>query len=384
MIEAFEIGVSLALRDGVSASMQRAQRDVARLEKAIDKVGVSIRSLREVGERTTSINVSEPRQEPMSMRRRGAELQPGSDELVAGKSRAFTSDRIGLSLAPVFAPAEAGDGLVSPDFLSPELQSSANSPAGPGRVNLALQSLVSKPLGDVTNAPGFAATEPQVPVIASSVASIIPASENLRYAGGPDAPSDVYLQAKSRWRRNFFPDDSASVGIPAPVPLKQFAGQDYSGAGSIPRNEDGREAQYGTTAPYLSLGDSAGLMPERSFVQPRFAQSQNESADEAQSTPGLGRVADGQPDKTSWPRGGTTLHSTVTLTSPQAALSRAGAPIKQRQDADPAKGDVYLDGMLVGRWISRFLVRETERATAGPTGFDAKRGQILPGVTVGG
>jgi hypothetical protein len=40
--------------------------------------------------------------------------------------------------------------------------------------------------------------------------------------------------------------------------------------------------------------------------------------------------------------------------------------------------------MLVGRWVSRFLLKQAERADAGPTGFDAKRGRLLPGVTVGG
>jgi hypothetical protein len=44
---------------------------------------------------------------------------------------------------------------------------------------------------------------------------------------------------------------------------------------------------------------------------------------------------------------------------------------------------VFLDGMLVGRWMSRFLQREGERASTGPTGFDPRRGRLLPGVTVG-
>jgi len=54
------------------------------------------------------------------------------------------------------------------------------------------------------------------------------------------------------------------------------------------------------------------------------------------------------------------------------------------RDAGPQEGDVFLDGLLVGRWMSRFLNREASRASAGPTGFDPRRGQLLPGVTVGG
>ena len=72
----------------------------------------------------------------------------------------------------------------------------------------------------------------------------------------------------------------------------------------------------------------------------------------------------------------------------KASVAAPGAGDKTEQaglrDAGPQEGDVFLDGMLVGRWMSRFLTREAERASAGPTGFDARRGRLLPSVTVGG
>jgi len=75
--------------------------------------------------------------------------------------------------------------------------------------------------------------------------------------------------------------------------------------------------------------------------------------------------------------------------APQAGVAAPGAREKSDdqaapRDAGPNGGDVFLDGMLVGRWMSRFLNREVGRASAGPTGFDARRGMLLPGVTVGG
>jgi hypothetical protein len=71
---------------------------------------------------------------------------------------------------------------------------------------------------------------------------------------------------------------------------------------------------------------------------------------------------------------------------PQARPAAEGpaAPQAQAREAGPQGGDVILDGMKVGRWMSRLLDREAGRASAGPTGFDARRGQLLPGVTVGG
>jgi hypothetical protein len=69
---------------------------------------------------------------------------------------------------------------------------------------------------------------------------------------------------------------------------------------------------------------------------------------------------------------------------PIVDLRKSVAPQARRHEPQAPIGDVYLDGMLVGRWVSRFLQKQAERADVGPTGFDAKRGRLLPGVTVGG
>jgi hypothetical protein len=64
--------------------------------------------------------------------------------------------------------------------------------------------------------------------------------------------------------------------------------------------------------------------------------------------------------------------------TPEPGAAQAGA-----QSQGPTEGDVFLDGMLVGRWIARFLADGAGRAPAGPTGFDGRRGRVLPGPTVG-
>ena len=46
-------------------------------------------------------------------------------------------------------------------------------------------------------------------------------------------------------------------------------------------------------------------------------------------------------------------------------------------------GDVFLDGALIGRWMSRLLSKQVERASVGPTGYDVRRGRLLPGSSVG-
>ena len=74
----------------------------------------------------------------------------------------------------------------------------------------------------------------------------------------------------------------------------------------------------------------------------------------------------------------------MTTVRPAASARAPAAPPPAATSAGPTEGDVYLDGALVGRWISRFLTQAAGRASAGPTGFDPRRGRLLPGATVGG
>lgn len=71
-------------------------------------------------------------------------------------------------------------------------------------------------------------------------------------------------------------------------------------------------------------------------------------------------------------------------TGPLTQSPRSTAESRTSDGQHAIEGDVFLDGALVGRWMSHQLTREIERAPAGRTGFDVRRGRLLPGPTVGG
>jgi hypothetical protein len=50
----------------------------------------------------------------------------------------------------------------------------------------------------------------------------------------------------------------------------------------------------------------------------------------------------------------------------------------------PAQGDVYLDGTLMGRWMSRTLAAEAGRPANGSAGFDPRRNVFPTGAMIGG
>ena len=59
------------------------------------------------------------------------------------------------------------------------------------------------------------------------------------------------------------------------------------------------------------------------------------------------------------------------------------APPPPQATAGPSHGDVFLDGMRVGRWMSDNLAREATRPQAGSTAFDPRLGPTWPGTLQG-
>ena len=71
-------------------------------------------------------------------------------------------------------------------------------------------------------------------------------------------------------------------------------------------------------------------------------------------------------------------------TAPQGAPLRSMAPPPQAQaGGGPTRGDVFLDGTRMGRWVSDNLAREATRPQAGNTGFDPRIGPTWPGTLQG-
>ena len=113
MIEAFEVGVSLALSDGVSEEMAKARQEVALLEAALTSGGVSIRRLRE----TAMGEISQARAAPELglplVGQHGPEIVgsvPGEDSPIVQPTRSDAAD----ARAEVPKQRALREGLVSP------------------------------------------------------------------------------------------------------------------------------------------------------------------------------------------------------------------------------------------------------------------------------
>jgi hypothetical protein len=341
MIEAFEIGISLALADGVSEGIARARKDADAVGRAVTAGSVSVERLRQAG--LAALTVAQPSTQV-------AKTSGAAEALVkapkhGGDARAAQDDgsgtallqrkpadpavlsAAGMNLAGGRAPvSEGGSGL-----------SVEHRPEGVDHVQPAASAGHSAPLQLVTSHV-MATTLPTAAYAGAVLPSASVAKETgVRGGGAPVMPPDARMGGGRLVGLRL--DDYGSRG------------GNFAAAGAGPAGPEG-----GLGVP--AGGDAEGAHAVGvAYRAPVFAPVSDPSV-AASNGP-----AAGQPSPTG------------NGDAPTGGASQAPSA---------AHGDVFLDGALVGRWMSRMLSREAGRASAGPTGFDPRRNALLPGPTVGG
>jgi hypothetical protein len=405
MTEAFEIGISLALADGVSEGIAKAQRDADAVTHAVGAGALSVQRLQKAG--IAALTVMH------SVRNLAGSLNPG--QLARGKvapgSEAGSGERSDAGVAPVERPQVVAAAPMSPSPVpalisgaagsAPEALRAtdikANLPEPPiaeprmevlhsfrlDRVPLPVR---QQPVVSVADQPGQAGAEPGAP-LASPVGEQ-PASGSMVRAEQVGAERSVPLAPPVRPQAaagmpGQLEQAAATRGPPVAAPFAPAAGASARGAAyfapamacsldaepsglrldvfgsrrpDVVSGADFEGADRGAGPPAVQPAAWSNVPPAASFAPVLTEAPQRRLAAQDSAAPGNEVVQEAGENS-----GG--------------AAGGAGGSIQ---------GDVFLDGVLVGRWMSRYLSREAGRASAGPTGFDQRRNALLPGATVGG
>jgi hypothetical protein len=365
MSDAYEIGVSLALDDGVSASMERARQDLARFS-AILQAGIPVQRLREAG----CAAVAPPPVRPAEVEQAATATAPAAE----GGDPEFGRARSDARVDEAARDDPRGWRVMQAAMAS---GTPVDAPARPVTLTEeAGETRAAAPVRDTVAGAAAAAPErPAAPTVAEPPASpgqqppVWPAAPVRADVSGPEptAPDTVGAAGKVE----------ISVPIAPPVSPTPPAGQSAMPAAAAPPAMIApvRMADLPQGLPAADLGQAGAPAP---FPWPA-------------PEPG---VAAGAPyfAPPAWPPAPSPYPPTDAAGSAAAPddlpAPQQSAPAAPRTEAaaqqGPGEGDVYLDGMLVGRWMSRFLNREAGRASAGPTSFDGRRTALMPGPTVGG
>jgi hypothetical protein len=339
VIEAFQIGISLALQDGVEEGIAKAQRDVAAVTRAVGVGATSVQRLQEAGVAALTVAQSAGAQARSSL----------------GGEAASPPARAAAVLDPKLQPAE--DFPISPVELPQEPSRAPSMAPAVMAPHSVLGSIVVSGPGPAAILGAFGAAEATQPPPASG--------GSVTSATAPSGRLSGFAQ---------LPEASAAA------PSVNGPGMAEGAPGPIAPHVEGRPPRvrldvFGATGSGVHPdGDPALAVADAH----RFAGSLRNQATSHDNAAGPGAPAL-EPEAS---------RQVSRQDQAASAADDSGGPGPSRGSAEnahgPTQGDVFLDGALVGRWMSRLLSREASRATAGPTGYDLRRNALLPGPTVGG
>lgn len=381
MSDDYEIGITLALDNGVADGIAAVRKDLSALDQAMAASTAGLARLREVasgvlasadGEvrRAAGLTVA-PRPEAAPVPREATAPLPdpsGSGTAqaqapqtvaqapsarepavppAASTTRTMTTHEVTRisSAAPVAPPVMAPVAPMAPTAPAPSAERSVVTAAPV--VAVAPVSVVAAPTS-APAPPSGAPTAVAPPRPTAAVPTIAPAV-------APAAPTRVVERAVPRapelaaLGRSMLPPTSSGTQAAPIASVMQETAQRGAASGSAPvvalaPNVAGPERQAQAT------GEPSGDQEEGGAVAAPFAR---------QHTP---------------PR-------EATSTAPSAATVSA-APQRQSGEQRPMSGDVVLDGQKVGRWMSDRITRDAGRPPNGPTGFDASRSPAWPGAAI--
>lgn len=356
MIEAFEIGVTLALSDGVSAGIAQARKDMAQLEHVLQSGGVSVRQLRAAS--LAALAVGRPA--ALAGGQEARRERPVSEPVVASEPDASTTQAVqrsedvsGVAGRAPLAPSPAAERPVEAvQRLAPETPRQVVAPA----VAPLAVSMGEPPAESSGQAPVGALDGGN----ARSAMPFAPAVQNAAYLAAP-----ITLIAPARSESG----ERQRVGV----------AESLRGARAASVARDGGQrlvTDFGARLAPGYLPKPAAEVPAGEVLSSRSQALPDTRFVDRPQVPAAAALVSGAPSQTG--------HGGDAQVQDAQAGQRPSVPPAPPAASGPVHGDVFLDGNLVGRWMSRLLTQEAGRASSGPTGFDPRRGRLLPGATVGG
>ncbi len=373
MIEAYEIGIKLALQDGISDGIAAIRRDLGSLDQAIAQTALRLDALQRIGAQALAASQGRVEQAvsgPLPRRPAAVVMPPpplGEPETLAAPSPA--------EVAPV-GPTRASAARVL---------ASAPVPAPSALM----------PAGEAGPASQPVSPRPGVVVAPAVVRPATPAAESAQGVTGPKLPERLPVAPVPR---AVLPGEPAGTG---PGVVRQVVPELRATGFVAPAGERSQGRVLQPTVPGVAPPALASLAP----VVPPVPVSRTPIAPQAPAEPGsraaarLPQVRTGETRGVRLPRPAAVPDVPTMRMSPVTGVPAALAPPVSPAASRPApsyappasssrakessmRGDVFLDGARVGRWMSEQMARDAGRPNTGPTGFDPRRSAAWPGAAV--
>lgn len=397
MDDAYTIGITLALENGVSEGIGIIRRDLQALDLALGQSTRALTGLRRASDaglgsarldvarltaegrqalgRSPNTAPPAPSARPAMVRAEQPESLPQSEENSAPRG----------SAAAAFSPSAPPRVRKLPEEPARAMPLSVPPPAFPPLPPNATAK-PAPPEVSIAPVPFAARADSGPPTSAAPVASPNPSRASL--SPTPSAPPGPPASMAPMPPARMLPSAAESATAPsnamalAPPPAAPASGSNAMDLAGLVRSLVPKPTQLPTfPLPQLSRFTTPALSPPAEAIE---AQRQAGAAARSSSAMTQERASVERIDVTLpvAPVGSQAVRSVPireAVVPPRTSESMSRFTGTQRE-AGPSSGDIYLDGHRVGRWMSDRLIREVERAPTGPTGFDPRASRIWPGM----
>lgn len=337
MIDAYEIGIQLALQDGVSAGLQVINRELAEVDRAIEATSAKLASLEHVAQVALGASAAGVKLPSGGGSAVGSGTHPEPEASSGGAPRPEKDAR---DLAPISSLPAAGPGEAVRD---------ARSPAAPAATNdqPELRPSPAAPLPPLEREDAPAMVRPAQ---SESVAPV-----DVAIASQVDAAAPVGVVSAGASAAPIAADQGAGVGAPVASPqtiVSRIAAPERL-TGDAPVQ---RERAVTARIAHTVINRGAEAAPDR------VPTTQDRTIGPATSVGA----------KAAAPWSGVETR----VISPRAtgATEPAAAPAARPSDrAQGMSGNIMLDGHLVGYWLSEQMAREASRPPSGTSFFDPRQ-----------
>ena len=397
MPEAYEVGITLALQDGVSAGIQLIQRDLALLDRAIAATSQNLNAL---GGKAGGTKLA-----PAMQASPGSAADELSNTSKSGRSSSSEKAENGQdmgngSASPTVAPAQAisvgplTDAMArqaddaqstAPAYSGPTQRAAAPveqtgrtaAPNAPSPANpTSLEPAAAAPSGqaEATITPSRSAA----PV--ETVQMPLPTDQQRRI--GPVLPSQLPSRSQD--------DPAASVAPilarrePAPVtvsaaksaaPMETVSNLDSRAAAKQGSDLDMAKPPFNRAGAPAPQGQSS-ILPAPPSTTSQAQARQPAASSPLRSLPNI-MAPEAQEQRTTMPP------SEPRRDGGQQSPGGAVAPAAATQQAITMQGDITIDGMRLGRWMTNAMARQASRPASGPVAPDPRQTPLWSGQAQG-
>lgn len=378
MIDAYTIGIKLALEDGVSAGIAAIRQDLATLDRAIESTAAGLIALRRLGQQVSLVTRDDAQPAPANV---PPAARPTRAAIAPAPVAALSADKSFSDPTPHVPEVRVFPDINVQAAVAPRSREQQRPPLLPGQpLTIGTRAPAALP---PNRHPTIVPDQPRSRSASEFAPAMTPVAARVP-AGAPPGPSPLVEAAAAVSTATQASPAAASIGSTGgSMRAGAFAPLRDSGAaspGPRPGHVEAPRAWSDYAASTHDRSDPVRLpRTHAGDMSPTRSRSDHAPpAVESEPRPSPNPLARNVAARHAW--AGTAPRHAGSDDGHAETLPRAAPPGRDEAQSAGFSGDIVMDGARLGRWLTDGLTRMTERPPSGSTGVDPRATPGWPGM----